>query len=235
MSAATGVLNLVHPVVRIVSFLLFGLFLALGNLSQIAIAGILLAILFFQAGSACLVNSWPMLRRMRWFFLSIVVIYAWLTPGLPLWASGPVSWWMPTIEGVFTAGHRLLALTMMVLAVQWLLWVTTRAQLVSALYWLATPLVLIGFSRERFAVRVALVLGTIEQVQGRVSQQIKEVALERGDLRGYAAVAASLVSDVVQQGEQESCHLIEIDIENSPSLWQWLWPLALSGVMLLAA
>lgn len=235
MSAATGVLNSVHPVVRIVSFLLFGLFLALGSLSQVVVAAVLLGILFFQAGSACLLNAWPMLRRMRWFFLSIMVIYVWLTPGQPLWATAPVPWWMPTIEGVLMGGHRLLALAMMVLAVQWLLWVTTKAQLVSALYWLATPLMLTGFSRERFAIRVALVLGTIEQVQGRVSQQIKEVALERGDLRGYAAVAASLVSDVVQQGEGESCHLIEINVGNGPSPWQWLWPLALTGVMLLVA
>ena len=172
---------------------------------------------------------------MRWFFLSLLVIYIWMTPGQPLWSSGPVPWWMPTIEGVLMAGHRLLVLALMVLAVQWLLWVTTRAQLVSALYWLATPLVLIGFSRERFAVRVALVLRTIEQVQDRVSQQIKQVVVERGDLRGYAAVAASLMSDVVQQGEQESCHLVEIDIGNGPPLWQWLLPLASMAVMLLAA
>lgn len=236
MSAITGVLAAIHPVVRIISFLIFSLFLALGDLSQIVAAAALLSMLYFQAGFTCLINAGVMLRRMRWFFLSIIVIYAWLTPGQPLWPMlSSIPWWMPTIDGVVMGGHRLLALVMMVLAVQWLLLVTSRAQLVSALYWLTLPLVITGFSRERFAVRVALVLGTLERVQDCVSERIKQAALKRGDLRGYAAVTAMLVSDVVRQGEQEGRQDIEIDVEGAPALWQWLWPLALTGVMLMAA
>lgn len=236
MSAATGMLVSVHPVVRIISFLVFTLFLALGDLSQLAVAAVILFVLYSMTALSCLVNAWMMVRRMRWFFLSIAVIYVWLTPGHPLFEGGAsMASWLPTREGVLMGGHRLVVLIMMVLSAQWLLWVTSRDQLVSALYWLAMPLVVTGFSRERLAVRIALVLSTIEQVQRRINEELAQVSLERGNLTGYAAVAAMLVSGVVRQAEQESCHLIEIELENAPALLQWLWPLLLTGVMLLAA
>lgn len=225
-----------QPVVLVVSFAVFSLFLALGNLSQLVAAVAILFLLYLVAGFAYLVNALPMLRRMRWFFLSIVIIYAWLTPGQPLLSDAPlVSWWMPSVEGVLMGGHRLLALVMMVLAVQWLLWRTNRGQLVSALYWLSTPLQFVGFSRDRLVVRVALVLGVLEQLQGYLGEQLKKIVLERGDLRGYATVAATLVDDVVRQGEQVPCHDVDVDVEAAPPLWQWLWPLVLTAVMLLVA
>ncbi len=236
MSVTNSWSSSVHPVVRIISLLIFSLFLALGNLTQLAIAAFLLFIFYVIAGLACLANALPMLRRMRWFFLSIVVVYAWLTPGRALFGENALMhWWMPSIEGVLLGGHRLLALMMMVLAVQWLLWVTTRTQLVSALYWLSTPLMMIGFSRERFVVRIALVLATLEGVQGHIGEQLKKTELKRGDLRGYATVAAALVTDVLLRGEQEHCQVIEVDVEAAPPLLQWLWPLALIGAMLLVA
>lgn len=234
MSAAAGMLIPVHPVVRIISFLIFTLFLALGGLSQLAVAAVILVALYSMTVRSCFVNAWMMVRRLRWLFLSIVVIYAWLTPGQPLLGgAASVSSWLPTREGVLMGTHRLVVLIMMVLSAQWLLWATSRNQLVSALYWLAMPLVVTGFSRERFAVRMVLVLSAIEQVQARINEALAQVSLERGNLT--AAVAAMLVSDVVQQAERESCHLIEIELENAPAPLQWLWPLLLTGVMLLAA
>ena len=236
MDLAIGRFSSFHPVVRIVSFFLFSLFLALGSASQLVTAAILLLVLYLMAGVGSLANAVSMLRRMRWFFLSIIIIYAWLTPGRPLWGEGlPISWWVPTVEGMLMGGHRLLALVMMVLGVQWLLWVTSRAQLVSALYWLSTPLRVIGFSRNRLVVRVALTLEVLEQIQGYLGEQLKKATVKRGDLRGYAAVAATLVSDVAQRSEHVSCQTMVIDIEPPPPLAQWLWPLALTVLMLLVA
>lgn len=236
MITATGMLTLMHPVIRIFSFIVLSLFLSLGDLYQLSVAVLVLGALFLLSGPSALSGAWPMLRRMRWFFLSILLIYTWLTPGQPLWGldSGP-SWWMPSREGVLMGGHRVVALLMIVLALQWLLWATPRTQLVSALYWLATPLSVVGIPRERLVVRIALILTTIERVQIQLSLQMKQVSLVRGDLRGYAAVAAELLSGVAEQGESEACQVIEMDLEGAPPLWQWLWPLSLIVVMLLAA
>ncbi len=235
MNAVTGGLALVHPVVRVVSFIFFSLILALGDFSQLVVAAALLCLLFIREGLVCVVQTWPMLRRMRWFFFSIFVIYLWLTPGRPLWAGADEWLWMPTIDGVLMGGHRLLALVLMLLAVHWLLWVTSRRELVSALYWMAMPLIFFGFSRERFALRIALVFATIEQVQCCVTERMKFTNLERGNLRGYANIAAGLVSDIVKRGEEEICLSIEIDVEDAPVPWQWLWVLALIGMMMSAA
>ena len=225
-----------HPVVRIVSFLLFSLSLTLGGASQLVVAAILLLVLYLMAGIGSFSNALSMLRRMRWFFLSITIIYAWLTPGRPLWGESLfISWWVPSIEGVLMGGHRLLVLVMIVMMVQWLLWVTSRAQLVSALYWLSTPLWMVGFARDRLVVRVTLTLEVLEYIQSYLGEQLKKTAVKRGDLRGYALVAATLVSEVVQRSEQVPCQVLVIDVEPQPPLVQWLWPLALVVLMWLVA
>ena len=48
-----------HPRIRLVSFLIFAAFVAV-------------------------VKPWPLLKRMRWLFLSLLILYLWFTPGQPL-------------------------------------------------------------------------------------------------------------------------------------------------------
>ena len=175
-----------------------------------------------------------MLRRMRWFLLSIILIYAWLTPGPPLLSSHELSTLLPTTTGLLQGSQRLLALVLIVSAVHWLLFVTPRNQLVAALHWLAAPLSLMGVSRQRVAVRMALVLSHVIKVQEMVADQVKQAGISKGDLRGYANVTAKLVEEVIGQAEQSPCEEIEINIADKPAVWQWVWPMSLTVAMLLA-
>jgi energy-coupling factor transporter transmembrane protein EcfT len=234
MERTTGWYSHVHPVFRIISFVIFSLILSLGGKAYVPVAGCAVLLLFISTGSGYLFAFWSMLRRMRWLLFSIFVIYAWLTPGEPFPALSYGGAWLPTQEGVIEGVRRMLALTLIVAAVQWLLWVTEREQLVAALYWLARPLQWCGLSRERFAVRMALILTYVVEVQMLVTRQVKEAGVAKGDIKGYATVVAEILHTVVEQAEQESCHEIEVDVADKPPAWQWLLPLLLAAVILLA-
>lgn len=230
----TGWSSRVHPVLRIVCFVILALFLALGNAHQLLLSALLVSLLFAAAGMASFSGLGKTLWRMRWFLLSIVVIYAWMTPGAPLFEAGRYADWLPSVPGLLAGGQRLLALVLIVAAVHWLLFVTPQPRLVSALYWLAWPLGLLGISRRRLAVRVALTLERVVEVQALVGRQVSRASLGRGDIRGYAALSAALVQEVVTRAEQAPCVAVEITLGERPPWWQWLWPVSLAGVLLAA-
>lgn len=224
-----------HPVFRVICFVIFSLFLALSGLAQLGMATFTVFVIYATTANCNIPGLFKMLRRMRWFLLSIVLIYAWLTPGMPLFGEAFDSSWQPSVEGLWQGGQRLLALILIVAAVHWLLLVTSREQLVAALYWLGAPLQMLGLPRERFAVRLALTLGRVADVQKLVAGQIEQTDVDKGDIKSYAAVAAGLVAGVVRQADQSKCDVLEINVANKPPLWQWCWPLLLLAIMLMVA
>lgn len=97
-----------------------------------------------------------LLRRTRWIMLTLLIIYAYSTPGTPLYdALGMLA---PSREGVVDGMHQLLRLIAALAGLAILLDRLHQAKLIAGLYTLFIPLQLIGLSRERLAVRLALTL-----------------------------------------------------------------------------
>jgi energy-coupling factor transporter transmembrane protein EcfT len=97
-----------------------------------------------------------LLRRTRWILFSLLLIYAYTTPGTALWAQlGIVS---PTREGLLDGLLQLGRLLSVLSGLAILLELLPQTQLISGLYSLAYPLRWLGLSRERIAVRLALTL-----------------------------------------------------------------------------
>jgi energy-coupling factor transporter transmembrane protein EcfT len=97
-----------------------------------------------------------LLRRTRWIMFSLLLIYAYTTPGTALWEIlGVVS---PTREGALDGLLQLGRLLSVLSALAILLALLSQTQLISGLYALAYPLQWFGLSRERIAVRLALTL-----------------------------------------------------------------------------
>jgi len=97
-----------------------------------------------------------LLRRTRWIMLSLLLIYAYSTPGQPLLnALGILS---PSREGLSDGVLQLTRLLAALAGLAILLDRLHRQQLIAGLYTLFAPLQLIGVSRERVAVRLALTL-----------------------------------------------------------------------------
>lgn len=97
-----------------------------------------------------------LLRRTRWILLSLLLIYAYATPGeaaLPMLGS-----WSPMREGLQEGATQLLKLLAALASLAILLENLPRLQLIAGLYSLFAPLNFLGVSRERCAIRLALTL-----------------------------------------------------------------------------
>jgi energy-coupling factor transport system permease protein len=97
-----------------------------------------------------------LLRRTRWIMLSLLLIYAYSTPGQPL--SDAFGLFSPSREGLVDGVVQLVRLLAALAGLAILLDRLHRLQLIAGLYTLFAPLQWIGISRERLAVRLALTL-----------------------------------------------------------------------------
>jgi energy-coupling factor transporter transmembrane protein EcfT len=97
-----------------------------------------------------------LLRRTRWIMLSLLLIYAYSTPGQPL--SEAFGLFSPSREGLVDGVVQLVRLLAALAGLAILLDRLHRLQLIAGLYTLFAPLQWIGISRERLAVRLALTL-----------------------------------------------------------------------------
>lgn len=210
---------LLHPSIRILLLLAFAGFLPwLPGPGLLAAGGLL--------GAAWLVLRVPPgpalrgLRRMRWFFLSIAVLYLWFTPGEPLVAD---IGWLPSLEGAWLALRRCTVLALMILAVFLLLGSTPRDQLTAGLLRLSAPLRLLGLAPERFARRLVAALDAVPGMQALVS----DMRIRRREA-GLLAAAAGAIAAVERAAESEAS-LPPVPRLAPPPAWQWLLPLLVAG------
>ena len=117
---------------------------------------VLTAVLFGMALRVCRKQLLSLLRRTRWILFSLLLIYAYTTPGAALWA--PLGVVSPTREGMQDGLLQLGRLVSVLSGLAILLELLPQTQLISGLYSLAYPLRWLGLSRERVAVRLALTL-----------------------------------------------------------------------------
>lgn len=97
-----------------------------------------------------------LLRRTRWIMLSLLLIYAYSTPGQPMLDT--LGLFSPSREGLTDGTLQLTRLLAALASLAILLDRLHRQQLIAGLYTLFAPLQWFGLSRERLAVRLALTL-----------------------------------------------------------------------------
>jgi len=135
-----------------------------------------------------------LLRRTRWIMLSLLLIYAYSTPGQPL--SDSLGMFGPSLEGLVDGVLQLTRLLAALAGLAILLDRLHRQQLIAGLYALFAPLQWMGLSRERLAVRLALTL------------HYAEVAM----LRDTNSWQDSLRSLLEQPGDTESRTSMELPL-----------------------
>ncbi|MBI5005706.1 MAG: hypothetical protein HZB95_01140 [Nitrosomonadales bacterium] len=148
----------VHPTAQILLWVMLVL------LAQRCQPALLLGVCLLSCAVALRLDSAQflrLLRRTRWIALSLLLIYAWATPGRAV-----VSAWgglSPSHEGLLDGMLQLGRLLCALAGLAILLVTLSQVRLISGLYTLAYPLKLFGLSRERFAVRLALTLEYAER------------------------------------------------------------------------
>ena len=102
-----------------------------------------------------------MLRRMRWLWLSILLIMAFNTPGelLSFWP-----WQIaPTYEGLIQGATQIARLALMLMLIALMTSSLTRDDLLAGFYCMARPIGLLGLSAEKLATRLWLTINYIQQ------------------------------------------------------------------------
>lgn len=142
-----------HPATQILVWCLLVVLLQLLNFGALLLAaGAVLLCAVAVSGH----KFAQLLRRTRWIMLSLLLIYAWSTPGHAVYE--PFGLLSPTREGLLDGLSQLLRLLVALAGLAVLLDRLHRMQLISGLYILFAPLQWMGGLRERFAVRLALTL-----------------------------------------------------------------------------
>lgn len=207
-----------HPVIRILCFLALITALARANFPFILLVDGMFLIFALRSSQDIFGFTWRLMRRMRWFWLSIILLYTLMTPG------GGHSIMLGTIElslGGFLLGlERCLALATILLFFSLLIHTTPPMQLQGALYWLLQPLQRLGLPASRVSIRIALTLQKIQELQGLWSAASENKQILRS-WRDIPERIAALIHEVFGRAEAKPLE-VELTLETSaPGRWQW--------------
>jgi energy-coupling factor transport system permease protein len=148
-----------HPAIKILGFICLGM--ALNKLAVTVLIEIFcviaLLVTYWQVG------SWlQMLWRMRWLFLSMLLVYGLTTPGE--YVKGMPTDWGVTYEGIRAGSLQIARLATMLGGIALLMASTPRCDLIAGFYQLLIPLKALKLKPERFAARLCLTLQYLEDV-----------------------------------------------------------------------
>lgn len=134
-------------------------------------------------------NFIHVILRMRWLFLSILLVYAFGTPGelIPVF---PL-YFAPTYEGFELALLQLARLTIALSALSLLLNAIPRQEMIAGLYLWLLPLKYLGLNVARFAARLTLTLHYVEALAEQGKQSLNFTALAHAhDIAPDSAIAS---------------------------------------------
>ena len=153
----------------------------------------------------------PLLKRLRWLFLSLLILNLWLTTFT----------WLPSIDGLLLALDRIVALFIIVLAAHLFLHTTPTQDIIATWQWWLKPFK--KFGSERLAVRLALVLDTVATVQN-LYLNLPSTSTTN-PLKKIGEQVAGLFIQVLNHAETTPLRTLEIPKLQPPPWWQWSLPL----------
>ncbi|HEB86720.1 MAG TPA: hypothetical protein ENI68_06880 [Gammaproteobacteria bacterium] len=225
-----------HPVIRIICFLVFVACLSRANAGQLLSGLGLLFGLYFYSPVDFLPRAYTMLLRLRWFFLSILVLYFWMAPDAS--QLNPPAYLFASLPSGMVAGlDRIFPLVLIVLAVNYLLASLNQNQLIAAIYWLTAPFAYAGLEREKMVLRLAMGLeavGKLAKMPARIKD--KNESQVRAGKNLYQRITGSLqyyYQYVLGCAEKDVGREYTFDCLTPPLFWQWTFPLGLYLLFLL--
>lgn len=149
-----------HPASRILIWLAFAFSIPWLRLSELAGIVLLLSLPLFLQHSA---QYLKLLRRSRWLLISLILAYAFATPGeaiFPLLGD-----YSPSRDGLLSGGVQALRLVALLAGLSWLLALSPRDRILAGLYVLLHPFTRFGLDVNRVAARIWLTLHYAESPQ----------------------------------------------------------------------
>lgn len=148
----------INIITQLILFMIMALAINQFNLHALLVLLFLLIIILMLNNVHQFINT---LKRFKWLFLVMMMIYTLNTPGEHI-----VAWSFnlkPTYEGVIAGVAQVIRVSVILAMISWVTAVNTKQQLVSGFYFILSPLRLFGLETERFAARLLLTLHYVEQ------------------------------------------------------------------------
>lgn len=151
-----------HPFVKILLFIFTLLLMSyLSNVYLLFMCLILSIYAIWLARSGFL----SVLKRMKWLFISIFIIYTFGTPGEYI-RHIPASV-APTVEGCVLGGMQIAKLLIALATLSILFATSSKEQLMIGLHLLLSPLNLLGMNTNKFTARLLLTLDYVEELAAK--------------------------------------------------------------------
>lgn len=220
-----------HPLIRLLLFLVFAILMARANLPQLITSSAVLLV-WLAARPASAVGIKRRLFRLRWLFLSIITVYSLMTPGRSIIPSGG-SWW-PTVEGLSGGLHQCLVLVLIVTAVHLLLYYCSRDQLLQGIRGFLQPLARLGVPHERIALRIMLVFEVLPRVQSLVESELGQIRVRHMSVKRLGQFAVRLFEQTEAAARDDRQGAVSLERISYPPFWQWGLPLLLAVLLWLS-
>ncbi len=203
-----------HPVIRITTFLI--LVAALARLDLPALLFLLLLFFVFAVPrfSIYLMTVTRFAWRLKWFWLSIILLYALL----PQSAVNEQAWFH--IDGMWQGVIRCLGLLLIVMYFVLLVHPIPVDRLQAAWIWLMSPLRFIGLSPQKLGLRIGLTFYAVQQLQVQTS------SLPALRFRNLPDHLYQFVAHAITQSASAQMAIQQTPVQpESPQWLQWSLPI----------
>ncbi|CAN4270478.1 ecfT Energy-coupling factor transporter transmembrane protein EcfT [Methylophilaceae bacterium] len=162
----------INTITQISCFLVIAILMNQFNLTHLLILCTLLIVALIAINSQ---HFFCLLKRMKWFFLVMLLIFIFNTPGQHV--EGWDYFLSPTYEGLASGLLQVFRMLALIAVLSLIMALNTRQQLISGFYFMLLPLQRFGLEIERFAARLCLTLYYVESSQQNQNQIAKQKGL----------------------------------------------------------
>ena len=217
-----------HPYIKILCLLVTIILLVTANPLRILVVSSILLLFLLIAGKEYWLAVLVMCKRMKWFWLSLFILYGWFVPGSPIvFIEGISMQFIPSIEGVKVGGIRAIALLNIIGAVVLMMKSTIREEFIVSIMWLISPLRLLNVETARFSARLVLTLVMVINTENKIKNAMQKNQASIGIVQRGINSIASLLTDIEKQASKGSDTTITLPQLPTPALYQWLIPIIL--------
>ena len=207
-----------HPLISIISFIVCAISLSL----SITIHASLVTILVCSLVLFSIDNGWQrwfhLVRRLRWFWISLAVLYIGFTPGVAIW---PALFWSPTYEGVTQGSLRILILLDIFTLVFILHSKNTRQRVVAGLHALCWPLQFKTGLRDKLVKRLILTFEYVERIPEIYHQVKQSINPEMSRVNKIVYVLRNMIHNTANGQESDS---VTFQYLPYPHWYEWSYP-----------
>jgi hypothetical protein len=215
----------VHPVIRILCFLILVTFLARMHLPEMLVLSFCFFVFAFKNFTEHMRVLFRFVMRLRWFWLSILLLYSFMP--LDSTEVGTQSL-APHLAGLWEGLLRCFSLLLVIMYFVVLVHPIALVQLRQAWYWLMRPLKIIGIAPDLISLRIALSFHAVRELQAQSVRPEHKLNFRQLPERLYDFMQIAIEKSANQTGSiEDSCPL------PAPSLRQWVIPLVLLTALIM--